>query len=166
MGERGKVQPCQEEPCAACPWRVSNRGKPSPKVEGERFGWYTPQNLKRLWGGLREGDPMTCHPTDPAMRQANGGYVKPETVTYECTGATILQQREFQIAEDYLRGKKTINDYRRERPKGLSKTGIRAIAERLIFGGVPMIGGAKMGRPDLNQEDVQYAPLGVWEPRE
>lgn len=47
-------------PCAQCPWRTSNQGKRHPD------GWYTKANLRRLWAGLRRGERMTCHPTDPA----------------------------------------------------------------------------------------------------
>jgi hypothetical protein len=161
---RGPVEVCKHEPCAACPWRRSNLGKPSPLVENQKYRWYTAANLKRLWAQLRKGDPMTCHPTDPMMRQATGNYVKDHTVTYECTGAVILQQREFQYLSDIIERGGSIKDYRRQHPRGLTADGAECLLARLIWGGTPLA--RRMGRPNLNEPDVQYAQLGVWQQRE
>ena len=49
-----------KSPCQACPWRVENHGKRHPD------GWYTKANLRRLWSGIRRGEEMSCHPTDPS----------------------------------------------------------------------------------------------------
>ena len=83
-------------PCAACPWRKSNQGKPHP------HGWYTKKNLERLWAGLRSGEApgMTCHPTDLNNEVPEGHRAPPETVeAKECAGALILVIRELKLLE-------------------------------------------------------------------
>lgn len=157
------VAPALPRACAHCPWRKSNQGKPHPD------GWYRLANLRRLWRGLRNGDPMTCHPTDPYNPVPPGAQPVPEgVVTHECTGATILQQREAaifnQLAVSDPTSKTTIRDYRRLRPRGLSQAGlIEIILNRGLFGGVPILGGKAQARPDLMDPDVGYAPLDGWE---
>jgi hypothetical protein len=37
------------------------------------MGWYTKANLQRLWAGMRRGEDMTCHPTDPDKPGPSGG---------------------------------------------------------------------------------------------
>lgn len=64
-----QVRPACALACLACPWRLSNQGRPTPG------GWYTRRNLDRLWAGLRRGTRMSCHPTDPRMAElAEDGY--------------------------------------------------------------------------------------------
>jgi hypothetical protein len=151
------VTGCADAPCASCPWRRSNRGKDSPKVEGFRYRWYSRQNQNRLWKGLRNGERMTCHPTDSRHPQINGRET-PETVqTRECAGALILVQREMMIAQ--AMPDKGFRTYRRTRPFGLTLTGMRVIVERVLFAG---LSSCKMGRPDLNEPDVHYDRLGEW----
>lgn len=50
-------------------------------MDGEKYGWYSPQNLKRLWRGLRDGERMTCHLTDSRQPQRNGKTVSEGTQT-------------------------------------------------------------------------------------
>jgi hypothetical protein len=98
---------------------------------------------------------MTCHPTDGRHPQISGKQ-PPDTVEpHECAGALILMQREMMKAQatpDHL-----FKRYRREHPKGLTLQGMRRIVERVLFGGVF---GSPMSRPDLNDADIQYEPLG------
>jgi hypothetical protein len=127
-------------------------------VAGDRFAWYSDANRNRLWRGLRSGERMTCHPTDCRHPQINGKRA-PETVqTRECAGALILVQREVMKAQ--ATPEHLFRRYRREHPHGLTISGIAAIVERFIFGGVF---GSRMGRPNLDDKDIQHAPLGVWE---
>lgn len=155
--------PSSADPCVHCPWRLSNQGKPHPD------GWYTRGNLARLWKGLRAGEGMSCHPTDPdnhvsdAARAAGYRPAPPGTVRQECRGAVILQQREMHLLCDENGHDNNVKAYRAARPDGLTRQGIQAIAARLIFGGVPILGGPKMPRPNLNHPDTGYDRL-PWTP--
>ncbi len=149
------------DPCGACPWRTANAGKPHPD------GWYRRGNLARLWRQLRDGESMSCHPTDPdnevsAAAQA-AGYrpAPPGTTRLECRGAVVLVQREFHLLTNEYGN--DVEAYRRARPRGLTKRGIGNLAIRLALGGVPLIGGPAMGRPNLNA-DVGYEPFLPWTP--
>ena len=142
------IREAASSPCRACPWRTANHGKRHPD------GWYTKANIRRLWAGMRAGEIMSCHPTDPwnpvsDAAEAAGYTPAPDHAeTRECAGALILQQREwmaFQISE--MAGG-TLRDYRRARPRGLTRDGLLALVNRHVFGGTPF-GGPPMARPDL-----------------
>lgn len=140
-----------KSPCVNCPWRIENQGKRHPD------GWYTKANLKRLWGGLRRGEQMTCHPTDPNNPVSDEAVAKgyrpaPEhAVTRECAGAIILQQRELQVFNDLAEAHPEANVfglYRVTRPGGMTREGLLAFAGRLI----PWPGEIPMRRDhDLNE---------------
>jgi hypothetical protein len=156
----GKIVPANPSPCSECPWRTVNQGKPHP------HGWYTKKNLARLWAALRRGESMSCHPTDVDNIVPEGGrVVPPGTEAHECAGALLLQQRELMYFQQPCAPFDRYQSYRRDHPRGLSKMGVFRLAERAMFGGVPLIGGMKMTKLDLNQE-VSYPPLGVWKPEE
>ncbi len=95
---RGRNLGVADKPCAACPWRISNHGRPHPD------GWYDADNLARLWDGLRTGEApgMTCHPTDPQNPAPTG---RPDAKAddgadfYECTGAHTVRQVEIRTLE-------------------------------------------------------------------
>lgn len=149
-------------PCPHCPWREANQGKPHPD------SWYTKTNLRRLWAGLRRGEDMSCHPTDPGNPVSDAAAAKgykpapAHAEMRECAGALILKQREFmRLQDDYG---SDITHYLRNRTRGLTKVGILAMLERAMFGGTA-IGGRKMPTPELNELAVQYEPLGRWEAR-
>lgn len=136
-------QAAAESPCAHCPWRTENQGKPHPD------GWYTTANRDRLWAKLRRGESMSCHPTDPTnpvseKALAAGAIVAKEGATpRECAGALILQQREIMVYQDDPKG------YAKARSRGLTKAGLRTIVERMILG---PLSGDIMSKPDLNAE--------------
>lgn len=159
MANRAPILPAAPQPCNACPWRVANQGK------RHAGSWYGKRNLARLWAGMRRGESMSCHPTDPNMNSpdiAGGGPgTTPDDATaMECAGSLIVKQREFMyLQHDYAAD---IPTYRAARPKGLTRHGIAALLERLVFGGAL---GLRMTTPNLNLPDVQYPPLGQWENR-
>lgn len=145
---RPALTPSDADPCVACPWRNTNRGKRHPD------GWYTKANLVRLWSGLRRGEAMSCHPTDPdnvvSDRAQAAGYrpAPAGSQVLECRGGIVLQQRELHLLQeeydsDYRR-------YRRGRPLGLTREGLAYLVQRIAFGGVPFFGGPVMPRPSLN----------------
>lgn len=141
--------------CAACPWRLSNQGM------RHAGGWYTPANLRRLWRGLRNGERMTCHPTDPRMNECFGGEgtVKDDAVTHECTGSLIVAQREMMVLQGAYHSNP--KEYARGRPGGVTTRGFVAMIERYVFGGA--FDGLPASRPDLTDPDVGYPPLAGWE---
>lgn len=144
------ISPAKPRPCATCPWRTANHGKPHPD------GWYTKRNRARLWAQLRRGEMMSCHKTDPANPVPSG--VKPVpygTEVHECAGALVLQQREIMNFQRC----KSLPLYRSQHPNGLLRAGLLTIAERAVFGGMS---GLVMARPDLN-EPVSHDRLH-WNP--
>jgi hypothetical protein len=112
---------------------------------------------------------MTCHPTDPHNPVPAGAAPAPETATtLECCGALILQQREFMMAQDFVKeadaeGKRDgVKRYCRARPKGLTREGLLALMNRSIFSGGPF--GKPMTKPDLRQA-VSHPDLPWEEPK-
>jgi len=159
-----RAHPAAEKPCDACPWRIANQGKRKPRA------WYSLSNLRRLWSGLRDGERMTCHPTDPDNPLPPGARALPEDVkTRECTGALIVVQREvtkFQecAAQAEAAGKRDgFGRYQKMQPCGMTIGGILATAERALFGGT-VLGGTKMTLPNLNDDEIG-APWLSWEDR-
>lgn len=155
------LESATNQPCSACPWLTVNHGKPHPHK------WYTLANRRRLWKGTRDGESMSCHPTDPNNEVPEGTKPVPEgTATRECAGLLILQQREvmrFQAAckEADAAGKKDgLQRYRKAHPGGLLRGGILAVVERAMFGGT-VLGGLKMAKPDLNLP-VSHDDLKPW----
>lgn len=132
--------PVAAEPCRACPWLISNHGKRHPD------GWYTKTNLRRLWAGLRRGEKMSCHPTDPsnpvtARAQEKGYKVAPDGAqTKRCVGSVVLVQREMMRLQNVCGS--DFSTYRREYPGGLTRFGFAGVLDDAMFGGGP--------RPDLN----------------
>lgn len=158
MGERTKMAPATEAgPCAACPWRTENHGKRHPD------GWYSNKNLRRLWAGLRTGERMTCHPTDPRNPVPDGHRAAPEgTTTRECYGAQVLIQRELQRVSDALTpdGAKW-SDYSRSHPRGLTRDGAAAhISSHIAFPGELVV-----THVDLNTTGISAPGVEPWEPR-
>lgn len=139
-------------PCPPCPWLTANHGRPHPD------GWYTRRNRDRLWAGLRRGNRMSCHPTDPendvtpAARAAGYRPAPAHSEARECIGGLILQQREMQLLND----SQEITTYQRQRPRGLTREGIARLLERLLFGDTSPADAVP--RPNLNAP-VSHNPL-------
>lgn len=160
-GSRAGLTPSDAQPCVTCPWLLTNHGKRHPD------GWYTKRNQDRLWGGLRRGEAMSCHPTDPGNTVSDAaqaaGYrpAPPRSTILECRGGVILQQREVHLlTEEYGTD---VRRYRQARPFGLTREGVSAVVMRLVLGGVPLIGGRPMARPDLNAP-VNHHRFPPWVP--
>lgn len=145
-------------PCKHCPWRLANQGsKPDPHK------FFTPANLKRLWKGLRDGARMSCHPTDPRMAEFEGyEALADRDVTHECAGALVVVQREYMVfqamCEADPKGKKTLPQYRKARPNGLTRYGLIALTERAMFGGT-MLNPVAMARPNLGDVEIGYPAI-------
>jgi hypothetical protein len=141
-------------PCAQCPWRLSNQGRPHP------FGFYTKANLKRLWNQVRGGGrPQSCHLTDPSHPDHVAAGAKPNAVAQECPGSIVVVMREIKHLEAFGNGivgtKEGIARYLKERKKGLKKTGLLYwIVQRIQFGKVPMFN-ADGPLPEVDVDDVE-----------
>lgn len=125
MTERTAIAPPADHPCAACPWLVDNHGRPHPD------GWYTRANRRRLWGGLRQGEMMTCHPTDPDNPPPSNrldAQAPAGRPTRLCAGAWALIMVEVSLLDAELkRPGGTLVSYRRSRPHPpLTKDGAAA----------------------------------------
>lgn len=157
-----RVRSSTGTPCAQCPWRTSNQGKRHPG------GWYTKANLRRLWVGMRRGEAMTCHPTDPNNPVPDGVKPAPENAqTIECAGALILQQRELRRFEAICRelpegDTGALKLYRKAHPRGLTREGLILMAQRIMFGGTPLSTRPSMPFTDLDQP-VGHPDLVPWE---
>lgn len=144
--------PSSAQACKTCPWRIENHGRRHPD------GWFSRANRTRLWAKLRRGDAMSCHRTDPGVEVSDkavaAGFKRvPEGVeARECTGATILIQREFMTWQGQYAG--DLRAYRKARPLGLTREGLMAVVQRVAFAGVPFFGGPKMDNPDLDAEGI------------
>ncbi len=149
------------EACKTCPWRLENHGRRHPD------GWFTAGKRSFLWARLRRGEPMSCHRTDPdnpvSDKAVAAGYkpVPAGTEPRECTGSTILVQREAMIWQD--RYNCDTKAYRKARPRGLTWDGLVTVVSRVTFGGVPLIGAPRMARPDLNADGISAGNGLDWE---
>lgn len=146
------VDQCAEEPCPDCPWRVENqtgRRRSPVKVQDHSYGWFSKANRSRLWNGLKQGERMTCHPTDPEHHE-NSADLKAK----ECAGGMILVQRELMVIDALMREghEDTMAEYRRRRPGGLTRLGAYQLAMDATVGSVPVLGTRAMGKPNLNAE--------------
>lgn len=131
MSDRTCVEgPDPDGPCRACPWLVVNHQR------RHADGWYTVANRRRLWGGLRAGEMMTCHPTDPsnpAPSDRPGAVAAPGTTTRLCAGAWALIAGELNAATETLRNGGSLASYGRSRPvPPLTRDGATAHAARLV----------------------------------
>lgn len=161
------VEVACESACKACPWRVANQGTKHP------HGWYTKKNLQRLWAGMRRGEMMSCHPTDPRVDVPNGKHAPEDATTRECAGILILLKREMQHFYRYVNATGLPQDeaigpafasYRKERPFGLTRIGLVVMAQRTAWAGVPLVGGKPMPNQELDNAEIGYPPLGQWPP--
>jgi hypothetical protein len=106
---------------------------------------------------------MSCHETDPRMAEFEGyEALADREVTHECAGALVLVQREFMIFQNLCladpKGKKTLQQYRRARPNGLTRYGLIALSERAMLGGT-ILNPVAMSRPDLGDEEIGYLAI-------
>lgn len=144
MGRRGGTLTADDlrekalaHPCSSCPWRTANHGK------AHAHGWFTKANRTRLWAGIRRGERMTCHRTDPENVVPDDQAMVPEgTPVAECAGAQVLVQRELGLVQSAMQAdpERGFATYRRQRPGGLTMEGAYVHLAAHAFAGVPMIG--------------------------
>lgn len=122
-------------PCPGCPWLIKNHGKPSPEIVAELrknnlhiWPWYTVTNARRLWSGIRRGEPMLCHETDPKASRYGG---KDATSGHErmCVGMMILVAKHVNGIQTF----KSFKDYTAANPLGFTRRGFSTWLDRLLF---------------------------------
>lgn len=164
MTARQIVKSRLPQPCAECPWRLSNHCR-----ENEH-GFYDADNRTRLWTGLRSGEApgMTCHPTDPDMAEYEGyEATAARTVTHECAGSVVLIQRELLIVQNIAQGmglgdpsadgsRRLSAAYEEFRPQGLTVVALIEFGLRTVGNRPPY---PALGQPP-NEEFIDQ-PVGV-----
>jgi len=77
--------PVTRTPCDSCPFRKKNHFQPNPEwmIPGDIQNWYDEANLRRCWDGVRSGEMMNCHSTDPEQ----SSRVPEGTKIWACSGA-------------------------------------------------------------------------------
>ena len=139
-------------PCAQCPWRLSNQGKP------HKFGFYTKGNLRRLWNQIRGGGrEQGCHLTDPSHPDHVAVGAKPGAKAQECPGSVIVVLREAKkmANADGRIEPEGVERYMATRRNGLKKNGIAYwLISRIQLGGVPIVGGPKLPEVDVDDTEI------------
>jgi hypothetical protein len=133
-------------PCATCPFKRENFGKPNPEEDhgGKFFDWYSTENLRRLWrGGLSKGEAMICHATDPHA-SAYGGRDAAPGLERICTGALVVIYRHLKFVEHLLQDLKrgeAMKLYRAASLYPMTRDGLLSWAWNIAHGRTDLIGG-------------------------
>jgi hypothetical protein len=107
-----KKRPETATPCATCPFLRGNFGRPNPEGydpkraeaenPGQRFyNWYSEENLRRLWLGIRGGEALICHATD-AGAYCYGGKPAAPGCERPCTGALAVILLHLKFVESFV----------------------------------------------------------------
>jgi len=160
---RRAVVSAAPRPCAHCPWRTEHHGRRT------SHGFYRVSNLRRLWAGLRAGERMTCHPTDPDMAEFEGFEQTARCEhTQECAGSLILIQREltrFRAAANQAKanGGTALSRYHAAVGEhGLTREGLAAHLFALLAGATPLCGGVAPRAMVLGQPGISAPDLPAW----
>ena len=138
-------RPERQEVCNVCPWLRKNHNKPAtPRPPGykvdEESGdyvddWFGDENRARLWEGLRDGEAMSCHASDPVQWE-NLDQSKPREI---CAGMLLLVKKELDVFEEVIVSMpgaspaKTYRAYKKLRPGGMTRDGLERWAVNLTF---------------------------------
>lgn len=106
-------------PCATCPFVRANFGRPNPSGYDPRtaeckhgrdfYDWYSPENLRRLWtSGIRNGEVMICHATDPGAAEYGGKAAAPGNER-PCIGSLAIVLLHMKYIERLVEEGKTKN---------------------------------------------------------
>jgi hypothetical protein len=143
------------------------RGKPNPPGYDEEMGpealeWYSPDNLRRVWDGLRDGEAMTCHQTDLQAKFVHQG--EPETPSM-CMGAFAVQAAHLQyfstvVDMDSTPKKRAMKIYQKKAGEmPMTEDGLTGIAMGIHVGVTSLLGGLRVPREiDLQWYDDLSVP--------
>lgn len=113
-------------PCAECPWLLDGAGQLKTGAHRVLSRLDYGSERRRLWMGLRDEGPQTCHPTDARLPPIRPGK-RPEQPR-ECAGALALVGTELDVLERVFGG--DVGAYVRARPDGLTRRGVAWWSER------------------------------------
>lgn len=144
LRKRSKIERVEEDnvtdgctaPCKGCPFLRENQGK---KTDG---GFYSVKNLRRLWSGVRQGETMICHATDPNAHESGSpahpkeGQIKPGNERV-CLGALFLFKREEQLMGGLGSFKQYAKHPRAAKPP-MTKMGFLRVVEAVMFANTPL----------------------------
>jgi hypothetical protein len=115
------------QPCATCPWLIRNHGIPHPTH------WYAAKNLRRLWSGIRRGEGMICHSTDPDATSYGALKNAAEGNERMCIGSLVLVARTFERLN-----KSSPSQYHDGLGPRMTRRGIARWVERFLFRATPL----------------------------
>lgn len=154
--------PAGKAMCQECPFKESNRGRENP------FDHYQDYNLTRYWREVsQDGDFFTCHMfgvdayafDDSAKAQ---GFKAPVNIGHarECAGTVAMLRREL----DILKGHDSWEDYKSERPTGISQKTYRRLQERITGDTQPALTFSDFVHPDdvIHPEDWIDTASNQW----
>jgi len=141
--------------CATCPFLRANHGKPNPegydpkrasKEHGHQFhDWYSTKNLARLWnGGLKRGEGMVCHATDPGAHEYGGKSAPPGNERL-CVGALAVVAKHVMFFKALIEGEPDIKPAESRR-RYRAAAGKYPMPPEGLFGWVWQMG---LGRTDI-----------------
>lgn len=123
--------------CETCPWLTKNHGKEHPA------GWYTTNNLRRMWNGLRSGKcpGVVCHASDPDQKDYGG--IAPIKLTVErrqCAGAILAVGKHVDKLNAAAKtGGLALQAYKDGHAAPLTRRGMVYWIERVMSGTVPAV---------------------------
>lgn len=144
--------------CKTCPFLAINAGKPNPngwQPEDDQHDWYSDKNLKRLWEGIRRGEVMICHSSDPNADSYGGNASKPGSER-PCTGAVLLTMLHMNRYGELLDKSKSTayREYQKLTGKPITKRGMEAHLMMNMLGRTGLFGGAPI--PQSISEDREF----------
>jgi hypothetical protein len=127
------VRPAALQCCGECPYKKENFGREHPERQ------YTAQGITSKWRGTsQDGGVFGCHMFDAELIAYDDeierlGYRAAADIggRRECSGMAAMIGRELRIADRVKREGGSFEDYRKERPLGLSHEALQLHMARL-----------------------------------
>ncbi|MDQ0824309.1 hypothetical protein QFZ60_000482 [Arthrobacter sp. B2I5] len=124
------MEPAGPQPCQECPWRKINRGRSHPDQAPYTDDWLTTK-----WRSVsQDGNNFACHLFDAgALHYSDelkaAGFKKPADIgaRKECAGMVAMVTRELEA----IIASPSFEEYRQERPYGLTQESLDYFAARL-----------------------------------
>ncbi|MDE8667998.1 hypothetical protein PY310_05295 [Pseudarthrobacter sp. H3Y2-7] len=124
------MEPAGPQPCQECPWRKINRGRSHPDQAPYTDDWLTTK-----WRSVsQDGNIFACHLFDAGALHYSeeikaAGFKKPADIgaRKECAGMVAMVTRELEA----IIASPSFEEYRQERPYGLTQESLDYFAARL-----------------------------------
>lgn len=151
--------------CGGCPFKKSNFGKETPNPELTDYDWYSEENMKRLWDGLRDGEDMVCHSSDPdSVEYGSECKIKDSHTPHLCYGALLVIFRHAKAFEKMLNEhpdspdtayKNYVRQCGSEKP--MTMRGLTEFIMKVNFGRTSLLGGLPMPK-NIKDDDAVGLP--------